>query len=119
LISVLAKQFGLTPRAIRYYEERGLIQTSRDRFNMRRFDAPTRDRLTLIAKLRRAGIGLPDIEEVLDEDGVDQQARQRRAIRKLDKRRATLLRALDDVEAVRADLLAGSAGRATPMRRVG
>jgi DNA-binding transcriptional MerR regulator len=56
---------GLTPRAVRYYEERGLITPHRDGQNRRRFDAPTRNALNLIAKFRASGLGLKDIREIL------------------------------------------------------
>ena len=47
---------GLTQRAIRYYEERGLIAPDRDSYNQRLFDAETLDALSLISKLRKAGL---------------------------------------------------------------
>ena len=102
MISDLAKLYGLTPRAIRFYEERGLIQTSRDRLNTRRYDARARDRLKAIAELRRAGLGLDDIEEILraGENGAD--AQRDCATHKLMARRLVVERmrkAVDDVAA--------------------
>jgi len=70
----LCESLRLTPRAIRYYEERGLIESSRDGRNRRRYDARARWRLQLIAILRRALLPLPQVELILEcEDG---QARQ-------------------------------------------
>jgi DNA-binding transcriptional MerR regulator len=57
--------FGLTARAIRFYEERGLIEARRDRLNHRYYDASARRRLAWIAPLRAAGLGLGDISCVL------------------------------------------------------
>jgi DNA-binding transcriptional MerR regulator len=59
--------FSLTPRAIRFYEERGLISPTRDRKNRRVFDSAARRRLKLIAELRRAGLPLWEIAALLDE----------------------------------------------------
>ena len=58
-------QFGLTARAVRYYEEVGLIVTRRDRGNRRRFDPRAVSQLRIIAELRRAGLGIDDIRVAL------------------------------------------------------
>ena len=58
-------QFGLTARAVRYYEEVGLIVTRRDRGNRRRFDPRAVSQLGIIAELRRAGLAIDDIRVAL------------------------------------------------------
>ncbi len=58
-------QFGLTARAVRYYEEVGLIVTRRDRGNRRRYDPRTVSQLGIIAELRRAGLAIDDIRVAL------------------------------------------------------
>ncbi|MDP1599991.1 MerR family transcriptional regulator [Phenylobacterium sp.] len=58
-------QFGLTARAVRYYEEVGLIVTRRDPGNRRRFDPRAVSQLRIIAELRRAGLGIDDIRVAL------------------------------------------------------
>ena len=58
-------EFGLTARAVRYYEEVGLIVTRRDRGNRRRYDPQAVSQLRIIAELRRAGLGIDDIRVVL------------------------------------------------------
>ena len=65
-ISVIGAQLGLTGRAIRYYEEIGLVESQRDRENRRRFDPRARARLEAIARFRRAGLSLEDIRVILD-----------------------------------------------------
>ena len=50
--------FGLTARALRFYEEKGLIEAHRDRLNCRYYDATARNRLEWIARLRREGLTL-------------------------------------------------------------
>ncbi len=69
----IMRMYGLTARAIRYYEAVGLIETSRDRRNCRTYDPRARERLRLIVELRKAGISIEDIREVLDAD-YDRQA---------------------------------------------
>ncbi|HEY3695871.1 MerR family transcriptional regulator [Phenylobacterium sp.] len=65
-ISELTRRHGLTARAIRYYEERGLIEAARDRHNARRFDQRAQRRLAQITQLRQAGLPIPDIEDILN-----------------------------------------------------
>lgn len=64
-IGEVTKLFGLTPRSVRYYEARGLLTSTRDRQNCRRFDYQARSTLELIAQLRRAGLSIPDIQSLL------------------------------------------------------
>jgi MerR family transcriptional regulator, redox-sensitive transcriptional activator SoxR len=52
---------GLTARAIRFYEERGLISPHRDRLNRRLFDNAMVRTLELIGQLRSVGIGIDEI----------------------------------------------------------
>jgi DNA-binding transcriptional MerR regulator len=68
-IGDVSELFGLTPRAKRFYEERGLIWTRRDSRNRRLFDDDSRRRLQLIATLRRSHLALPDIADILDCEG--------------------------------------------------
>ena len=58
----------ITPRAIRFYEEVGLIEPVRAPSNARLFDDKARGRLARIARLRAAGVGLRDIHDILDLD---------------------------------------------------
>ena len=77
--------YGLTARALRFYEERGLIEARRDRLNARFYDPDARRRLDWIVPLRRAGVSLEDIREVLraeDEDSRGQEHAQRAVARR-------------------------------------
>lgn len=67
--------FGLTARALRYYEAEGLITTVRDRQNGRQYDLTARRRLGWIAPLRRAGVSLAGIRRILD--GPPERLRER------------------------------------------
>jgi DNA-binding transcriptional MerR regulator len=91
--------YGFTPRALRFYEERGLVQAQRDRLNCRYFDGAARQRLAWIADLRKAQLSLPDILEILeaeDEGGCGRDL----ALEKLAARRRDLERQAANVEAV-------------------
>lgn len=96
--------FGLTARALRFYEEKGLVEARRDRLNARYYDPAARGRLEWIARLRKAGISLPDIQEVLgaDEAGQGHEC----AMRKLESRRADLTAQLGHLDEVLAELQA-------------
>jgi len=94
--------YGLTPRALRFYEERGLIDVARDARNRRWYDAVARRRLAWISRLRTAGLSLGDIQAVLraDEKGGDPV---RCAALQLEHRRKELE---GDLERVVAQLIA-------------
>lgn len=57
--------FGVTARALRFYEEAGLVVARRDRRNHRYYDHEARQRLGWIVALRAAGVPLRAIEETL------------------------------------------------------
>ncbi|MBU1374674.1 MAG: MerR family transcriptional regulator [Alphaproteobacteria bacterium] len=96
--------FGLTARALRFYEEKGLVEARRDRLNARYYDPIARQRLEWIARLRKAGVSLPDIEDVL---GADESGRgQECAMRKLEDRRAALKAELGQLDEVLTELQA-------------
>jgi len=80
LISTLAAHFGLTARAIRHYEQYGLVSSYRDANNRRNFDARARDRLRMIAELRAAGLSLREVAPVLDLDVAGREAQLARAV---------------------------------------
>jgi len=64
-ISELAAEFGITARAIRFYEDKKLLQPERNGLN-RIFDRRDRGRLQLILRGKRVGFSLSDISEMLD-----------------------------------------------------
>lgn len=64
-IGTLAKRTGLAVSAIRFYEDKGLIFSSRTDGNQRRFRRSDIRRLSFILIAQRLGLGLPEIEEAL------------------------------------------------------
>ena len=109
--------FGLTARALRFYEEKGLVEARRDRLNARYYDPVARGRLEWISRLRRAGVSLPDIEEVLmaDENGRAHDCAQR----KLERRREALKAELDALESVISEVQTPRSADVGAARRLG
>lgn len=64
----MTELLGVSPRTLRFYEERGLVNVQRDRLGYRWYDARARRRLQWIVDLRRAGLGLGEIADMLDLD---------------------------------------------------
>lgn len=65
-LSQAMRQCGLTARALRYYEELGLVTAHRNRMNRRVYDSLAVSRLSVIAEFRRAGLALADIRCILE-----------------------------------------------------
>ncbi len=64
-ISELAREFGVTPRALRFYEDKDLLHPKRDGMN-RVYSHRDRGRLQLILQGKRVGFSLGEIREILD-----------------------------------------------------
>jgi DNA-binding transcriptional MerR regulator len=67
-ISDLAKEFDLTTRAIRFYEDMGLLQPARSGpgGRSRVYSARDRTRLKLTLRAKRLGLSLSEAKEVID-----------------------------------------------------
>ncbi|NQW11786.1 MAG: MerR family DNA-binding transcriptional regulator [Alphaproteobacteria bacterium] len=101
----LCREFDLTSRAIRYYEQEGLITPSR-RGRTRVFGARERTRLRLIQRGRRLGFSIVEIREILglyDTTG-DERAQLVHLLRKIRERRAQLEVQRRDIEAIEGEL---------------
>jgi len=64
-ISELADELDISTRAIRFYEERGLILPKRTKGNHRVYDKRDRTRLKLILRGKRLGYSLDEISEMI------------------------------------------------------
>lgn len=100
-ITEVAEEVGLTARAVRYYEELGLLKpAARSEGSYRLFDDDDLERLRFIRGLRDdAGFSLAEIGRLLE----DEEARERnrslfRSTTDLDERRAILRDALGRVD---------------------
>lgn len=64
-IAEVAREFGLTLRALRFYEQKRLLAPRREGA-ARLYDRQQRDRLALLIKARRLGFTLSEIQQMLD-----------------------------------------------------
>ncbi|KHF41898.1 MerR family transcriptional regulator [Halalkalibacter okhensis] len=64
-ISDLAKEFDISTRTIRYYEEKGLIKPERTLTGQRIYHKKDRIRMQLILRGKRFGFSLDEIEEMI------------------------------------------------------
>jgi DNA-binding transcriptional MerR regulator len=64
----ICEVFSLTPRAVNFCEEGGLVRARRDALNRRRLDVGDQIRLEIVVPLRQAGVSIADIRVVLAED---------------------------------------------------
>jgi len=104
-IADLAKEFGISTRAIRFYEAKGLLQPDRVG-NTRVFRRRDRARLILILRGKRLGFSLRDIQEYLSLYDADnsQTAQHTLLIDKVDERLDLLRAQLDDLKTTISEL---------------
>ncbi|MGW9436660.1 MerR family transcriptional regulator [Streptomyces sp. NPDC055607] len=70
-IGELAAGAGVTVKTVRYYSDRGLLpEAARSSGGHRRYGPGALDRLRLIRSLRALDLPVPEVERVLDRDGV-------------------------------------------------
>ena len=63
-ISEVARQVGLQPSAIRYYEQIGILLPAQRISGQRRYDATALHRLAVIQRARQTGFSLEEIREI-------------------------------------------------------
>lgn len=112
-ISELARELGVTARAIRFYESKGLLEPERAG-NTRVYTYRDRARLLLILRGKRLGFSLEGVKEYLDLYDADPTRREqflhllrgvRRQIRDLEKQRSDLELTLDELREVEQETL--------------
>lgn len=91
-ISEVARQVGLRPSAIRYYEQIGLLPQPPRVTGQRRYDASVLHRLAIIQRARQLGFALQDIRRLFF--GFRNSTRASERWRKLSQQK---LRELDDL----------------------
>jgi DNA-binding transcriptional MerR regulator len=107
-ISELATEFLVTPRAIRFYEDHGLLAPKRVGANghQRVYTVRDRTRLKLTLRGKRLGLTLSQIAELINmyESSKDTEAQLTRFINVLDDHKARLEQQLDDLKLTLGDI---------------
>jgi DNA-binding transcriptional MerR regulator len=106
-IGELAREFGLTTRAIRFYEDCGLLRPARAG-KSRVYSAGDRARLTLTLRGKRLGLKLAEVKELVDmyETRRDTDAQLRRFVDVLARQRAQLEARLAELQATLDEVVA-------------
>jgi len=107
-ISDLADELDISTRAIRFYEEKGLILPKRTRGNHRIYRKRDRARLKLILRGKRLGYSLDEIAEMIgmaefDMDEIDQL---KKSLAYGDKKLKEIDERMDELQILKQDLLA-------------
>jgi DNA-binding transcriptional MerR regulator len=106
-ISDLAREFALTTRAIRFYEDEGLLFPQR-RGRVRVYGERERVRIKLILRGKRIGLALSEIRELFDIYALtgNEAAQLSKFLPMLSDRRAMLLQQREDIDAVLSEIAA-------------
>ena len=98
-IGDLAREFGVTTRTIRHYEEQGLLSPLRQGA-ARVFSGRDRVRLKLALRGKRLGFSLLEIKELFDlyDLSRDERRQLEQFLAKLEKRKALLEQQREDIE---------------------
>ena len=104
-ITELAREFGLTTRAIRFYEDQGLLYPQRLGRN-RVYANRDRVRLKLTLRGKRLGLSLSEIRELIDmyDAAKGDRGQLERFLEVLQKRRGALEQQREDIEAVLGEI---------------
>lgn len=104
-ISDLAREFDITTRTIRFYEDKGLISPAR-RGQTRVYSPEDRVRLKLILRGKRLGFSLDESREIIDMyDPAHGNVEQlHRLLQHIEQKRAQLQQQLRDIESLMGEL---------------
>jgi len=104
-IRELASEFSVTPRTIRFYEEKGYLNPTRDG-TRRIYSPPERTKLRLILRGKRLGLSLDETAELISMYGSAQGNRQQleKFLLRIAEKRAELERRQRDLEVTLNDL---------------
>jgi DNA-binding transcriptional MerR regulator len=104
-ISDLAREFALTTRAIRFYEDEGLLAPSRSG-RSRVYGERERVRIKLILRGKRLGLSLSEIRELLDlyEATKSERPQLLKFLQVLSERRAMLKQQQEDIAIVLSEI---------------
>jgi DNA-binding transcriptional MerR regulator len=107
-ITELAEEFEITPRAIRFYEDQGILNPKREGAGGRNRVYPARERTRLKLTLRgkRLGFTLSEIKDLVDmyESPKDTEVQLQRFLGVLQQHREKLERQREDLELTLAEI---------------
>jgi DNA-binding transcriptional MerR regulator len=100
-ISDLAREFNITPRTLRFYEDRGLISPQREG-QTRVFSRRDRTRLKLALRGKRLGFSLAEIGYLIGmyDTAHDKNTQLTEFLNGLAQRKTALLQQREDIEAI-------------------
>ena len=107
-ITELSREFDITPRAIRFYEDQGLISPHREGPSGRHrvYTARERTHLKLTLRGKRLGLSLSDIKNLVDmySSPKDTEPQLQRFVAVLAQHRASLEQQREDIEALLTEI---------------
>ena len=105
-ITQLVREFDLTSRTIRFYEDQGLLNPAREGRN-RIYSPRDRTRLKLILRGKRLGLSLQEIRELMDmyESPQDTAQQLQCFLKVLDVHKQTLKQQLNDIEGMLGEIV--------------
>jgi len=107
-ITELAREFDITPRAIRFYEDQGLLSPTREGPSGRNrvYTARERTNLKLTLRGKRLGLSLSDIKSLVDmyRSPKDTEAQLHSFLDVLARHRAALEQQREDIEVMLAEI---------------
>ena len=104
-ISDLASEFDVTPRTLRFYEEKGLLEPTRSGQN-RRYSGADRTRLILVLRGKTLGLSLQESAELIGmyDPSSNNKAQLSRLIEKIQARKTQLVAQKLELEQMIEDL---------------
>jgi DNA-binding transcriptional MerR regulator len=104
-ISDLAREFGITPRTIRFWEDQGILAPEREG-GKRVFARRDRARLKMALRGKRLGLSLAEIKDLIGmyNSTEDETPQLLECLRIMEKRRAALEQQREDIEAMLAEI---------------
>ncbi|MBS4703859.1 MerR family transcriptional regulator [Aeromonas veronii] len=104
-ISELAREFDITTRSIRFYEDQGLLNPARDG-QTRIYSKQDRVRLKLTLRGKRLGFSLAEIRELFDLYDADKSSRTQlqTMLGLVEEKRETLQQQMEDIRMVLLEL---------------
>jgi DNA-binding transcriptional MerR regulator len=104
-ISDLAREFDITPRTIRFWEDQGILAPQREG-NKRIFTRRDRARLKMALRGKRLGLSLAEIKDLIGmyASTEDETPQLLECLRIMERRRAGLQQQREDIEAMLGEI---------------